>query len=50
MYLLRLHNNELKWYYLGIAILVRIALRALYLGYYTHKEKEGYVNKTKKIR
>ena len=25
-------------------LLVRIAIRALCLGYYTHREKEGFVN------
>ena len=31
-----------------IDLLVRIALRALCLGYYTHREKEGYGKKHKK--
>ena len=32
----------------SIRILVRIALRALCLGYYTHREKEGYGKNEKK--
>ena len=40
-----LYPFELNIYH----ILVKITLRALCVGYYTHREKKGYVKKQKKI-